>query len=198
MKTKSLLTSFAFLVFAMSSAAQSGTFTDSRDGKVYKTVTIGTQIWMAENLAFKANNFCLAYNNYVDNAEGYGYLYDWETAKEACPAGWHLPTDSEWSELITYLGGNNVAGGKLKETDTTHWNSPNTEATNESGFNALPGGFRDYDGTFLYLHDFGFWWSSTEQGIGNAWGYSLNYNDSKAIRFSNGWPMGFSVRCVKD
>jgi uncharacterized protein (TIGR02145 family) len=103
-----------------------GTFTDSRDGKVYKTVKIGDQVWMAENLAYKpTSGNSLKYESEADYTAVYGYLYDWKTAMKVCPKGWRLPTDDEWAELSEYLGGEKIAGGKLKETGTTHWKSPN-------------------------------------------------------------------------
>ena len=173
-----------------------GSFTDSRDGKTYKTVVIGTQTWMAENLAYKVKSGCWARNNDVTNVT-YGYLYNWETAKTVCPKGWHLPTNAEWTTLTTYLGGENVAGGKLKETGTTHWQSPNTGATNESGFTALPGGCRDSRGTFYNLGSSGLWWCSTESMSGGAWTYGLEYNSSSV--FSHDYKSsGLSVRCVRD
>src|ERR1035437_4836347 len=94
----------------------------------------------------------------------YGALYNYYTVNtgKICPAGWHVPTDTEWSTLLKYLGGEGVAGGKLKETGLTQWLSPNTGATNESGFTALPGGFLFFDGTFKYVCYCGVWWSSTE------------------------------------
>ena len=98
-------------------AQESGTFTDPRDGKVYKTVTIGTQTWFAENLAYKLSNGCYAYRQNEYNVSKYGYLYLYETAKNACPSGWHLPNDIEWNSLINFLGGKEVAGVKLKQNN---------------------------------------------------------------------------------
>lgn len=164
------------LIIAISSVAQEkGTFTDSRDGKKYKTVKIGTQTWMAENLAFKADSGCWAYDNNQNNVATYGYLYDAETAIIACPSGWHLPSDAELTTLINYLGGEDVAGYKLKETGTSHWKSTEKEIfptravmTNESGFTALPGGSRTYYGYFRELGTTGIWWSSTEHATMNG------------------------------
>jgi len=155
-------------------------FTDSRDGKTYNTVLIGNQCWMKENLNIgtmingtqgQTNNGVIekhCYNNLESNCGIYGGLYQWneimqyvttEGTTGLCPAGWHIPTDSEWTTLITNLGGTAVAGGKMKETGTTHWNSPNN-ATNESGFTALPGGCNN--GGFNYMGTFGLFWSSSE------------------------------------
>lgn len=179
-----------------------GTFTDPRDGKVYQTVTIGNQEWMAENLAYEpsSGNYW-AYDNNNSNVETYGYLYDWETACDVCPDGWHLPTDAEWTELTDYLGEN--AGGKLKATGTIEagtglWYDPNTGATNETGFTALPGGDRYYNGTFGDVGYGGAWWSATEDGTYYAWGRSMSYYYSDVYRFSDYKELGFSVRCVRD
>lgn len=176
-----------------------GTFTDTRDGKVYKTVKIGEQDWMAENLAYKptSGNYW-AFDDEADNIAVYGYLYDWETAKKVCPTGWHLPSDAEWTELTDYLGGESVAGGKLKEIGTTHWNSPNTGATNETAFTALPGGYRYGDGTFYDIGYYGNWWSATEGNATIAWYRSMSGSSSGVGRYYYYKELGFSVRCVRD
>ena len=115
-----------------------------------------------------------------------------------CPKGWHLPSDAEWTQLIDFLGGESVAGGKLKETDTTHWKSPNTGATNETGFTALPGGYRNENGLFDGMGNFGCWWSATESDTSGAWSWGVIYFDNKVYRDSNYKEIGFSVRCVRD
>jgi uncharacterized protein (TIGR02145 family) len=126
-----------------------GEFTDSRDGQVYKWVKIGNQVWMAENLNYETPNSWW-YDNNSANGDIYGRLYTWAAAMNGesssnsvpsgvqgvCPDGWHLPSDAEWTVLTDYLGGESVAGGKMKEAGTVHWNSPNTGATNSSGFTA--------------------------------------------------------------
>ena len=176
-------------------AQSTGIFKDSRDGNMYKTVEIGEQVWMAENLAYKPDS-----GNYwaYDNNAAYGYLYDWETAMKVCPSGWHLPTDDEWKQLSDYLGGESKADNKLKETGTTHWKSPNEEATNESGFTALPGGARLLSGTILYVGDRGNWWSATEYYTGHTWTWSLFYTPKGFFRSANSGALGYSVRCLKD
>ncbi|MCX6239251.1 MAG: hypothetical protein NTY07_17110 [Bacteroidia bacterium] len=209
MKNKSLLMTIAILIIAMSLAAQeTGTFKDKRDGKKYKTVKIGTQTWMAENLAYKAESGCWAYSNNEGNVATYGYLYDWEAAKKSCPKGWHLPGDAEWSTLSNYLGGDTIAGGKLKETGNKHWQSPNSPkhiASNESGFTGLPGGwcsFKNDKYSFYDIGSIGGWWSSTEAFLSmSAYHWSLDYRDgsfSKRAGFTGGKAMGYSVRCLKD
>ncbi len=138
-------------------------------------------------------NTAKMYNEYIF----YGVLYNWPAAMDlstsssanpsgvqgACPEGWHLPSDAEWTTLTTYLGGEFVAGGKMKETGTTHWNDPNSGATNESGFSGRPGGFRSYSGSFIEIGNYGYWWSSTEGTSNtNAWRRYLCYNNGQVDR----------------
>ena len=146
------------------------------------------------------------------NYKTYGVLYNWTAAMNGeassttnpsgiqgvCPAGWHLPSDAEWTELTDYLGGESVAGGKLKETGTTHWNSPNTGATNETGFTALPGGYRFSSGTFGGIGNYGYWWSATESAASNAWLRLMRYDYSYVHRSEGIKEAGFSVRCLRD
>lgn len=147
----------------------------------------------------------------TDNYATYGVLYNWTAAMDGeassttnpsgiqgvCPAGWHLPSDAEWTELTDYLGGT-VAGGKLKETGTTHWKSPNTGATNETGFTALPGGLRYSNGTFGRVGYDGDWWSATEIDASLAWYRSMINDYSSVYRSYNYKEVGFCVRCVRD
>ena len=199
-KTSDLLD---FSAFEGKTTNEMSTFTDSRDGKIYKTIKIGTQTWMAENLAYKASGDCWAYDDDNSNVNKYGYLYSWDNAKASCPAGWHLPNDSEWTILINFLGGESIAGGKLKETSTTHWRSPNTSAGNDFGFTALPGGFHEEFGAwggeagFEGIGDKGFWWSSTWHITFGVSFLSIKYNDSVVTRDTYG-TNGLSVRCIKD
>ena len=148
----------------------------------------------------------------TDNYATYGVLYNWTAAMDGeassttnpsgiqgvCPAGWHLPSDAEWTELTDYLGGTSDAGGKLKETGTTHWNSPNTGATNETGFTALPGGYRNFNGTFNYFGYNGNWWSATENSTHGAWYRNMYFNFSNVYRNFVNKELGFSVRCLRD
>jgi uncharacterized protein (TIGR02145 family) len=175
-------------------------FTDSRDGNIYKIVTIGDQIWMAENLAYIPNSGNFWAN---ENIETYGYLYDWQTALNVCPSGWHLPSDDEWTELTDYLGGTHVAGGELKaigtiEDGTGLWHSPNSSATNETGFTALPGGFCGSNGDLGNIGDGGYWWSATEANENGAWHRNLYYNLTSVTNEDFGKNEGLSVRCVRD
>lgn len=191
------------------------------DGNVYHTVSIGTQVWMVENLKTTRYNdgasiplvtdsadwsnrdshgYCW-YNNDAGNKNTFGALYNWFTVNSGklAPTGWHMPTDAEWTTLTTYLGGEDVAGGKLKETGTTHWRTPNAGAGNETGFTALPAGHRDINGSYAVMGDDGLWWTQTEYSTtGKAWYRSMNYNFTGVLRVSNNKNNGHSVRCIKD
>jgi len=151
------------------------------------------------------------YNNTPANSTIYGSLYNWYAVdnnaatkvasnggKNVCPTSWHVPTDTEWTTLTTYLGGEYVAGGKLKETGTTHWTSPNTGATNETGFTALPGGIRNGNGACNDIGGYGYWWSSTEYSATSAWYRSMVYDYADVSRNNYNEHLGFSVRCVRD
>jgi uncharacterized protein (TIGR02145 family) len=194
------------------------------DGNVYNTVTIGTQVWMQENLKTTKYNdgteipnvtdgatwstlstgaYCWYNNNAATYKETFGALYNWyvtasNNPKNVCPTGWHVPTDAEWTTLTTYLGGETVAGGKLKETGTTHWLTPNTGATNSSGFTALPGGNRLNDGSFDYIGQYGQWWSSTEYSDNYGWSRDMGYYFRTLDRAYYLKSSGYSVRCLKD
>jgi uncharacterized protein (TIGR02145 family) len=193
------------------------------DGNVYTIITIGTQIWMNENLkTTRYSNgdsigtttpatlditnestpiYQWAYEGNESNVPTYGRLYTWYAAtddRNICPTGWHVPTDADWSTLTTYLVGESVAGGKLKEKGITHWKSPNIGATNESGFTALPGGYRYGSGTFYDIGSTGNWWSSTEVSTDNAWCYTM-YNFLRSVYKHYGKKTNdLSVRCVRD
>ena len=133
------------------------------------------------------------------NYTTYGVLYNLNAALAACPAGWHLPSDAEWTELSDYLGGESVAGGKLKESGTTHWYGPNTGATNESGFTALPGGYRDNRGGFELVGHNGFWWSATEGRIGYLWLREMSRYSNYLYRYiDSSLGSGYSVLCLRD
>ena len=177
---------------------QTGTFTDNRDGKVYKTIKIGNQIWFAENLAYKANGGCWAYNKDSVNVTKYGYLYNWEAAKTASPAGWHLPSDAEWTTLTDYLGGAKVAGGKLKSTKGWPFGASEI-ATNDCGFNVLPGSALGYNGSsnFGELGVDAFFWSSTSAEGKYFWLRHLN-ESNELFRDFDFPAAGYSVRCIKD
>lgn len=192
-------------------------------GKTYSTVIIGAQCWMAQNLNIGTRingvynqsifggieKYC--YDDLESNCNTYGGLYQWNEmmnydtltpgTQGICPTGWHLPTVSEWSVLLDYLGGSGLAGGKMKTTGTTHWQSPNTGATNSSGFSGLPGGIRDgviSIGDFTAISWVGDFWSSTEYSSGEAWYVGLNSNVSYALSSISSKVNGFSVRCIRN
>lgn len=141
------------------------------------------------------------YNNDPANGTVYGKLYNWYAVNDPrglAPTGWHVPSNAEWTILGTCLGGDAVAGGNMKETGTTHWTTPNTGATNSSGFTGLPGGRRNAIGVFSQVGSYGIWWSSTEFNTAFAVYRLLGYNDGNLIGSNNEKQIGFSVRCVKD
>lgn len=218
--TNSAGTSYGSQVSFITQPISNGPVSDV-DGNTYSTVTIGTQVWMKENLKTTKYNdgtaipnvtnnatwtglttgaYCW-YNNDISYKNPYGALYNWYTvnAGKLCPTGWHVPSDAEWTTLATYLGGESVAGGKLMETGTSHWISPNTGANNETGFSALPGGDRDGGiGMFSFIGYTGNWFSYTEFSATNAWyrvmgsGYSIINKGNVSKKY------GFSVRCLRD
>ena len=130
------------------------------------------------------------YNNDASTYKVYGVLYNWNAVADSrniAPVGWHVATDAEWTTLTTYLGGGVVAGGKLKEAGTAHWSTPNNDATNSSGFAALPGGYRDFfDGTFGNVGYNGYWWSSTANSASLTWYRNLQYDLANFRRCFNG------------
>ena len=186
------------LIVSYASAQVTGTYTDPRDERKYNTVSIGTQTWMAENLAFKSDSGCYVYENNEENLNGIGYLYTWETANKVCPSGWHLSSQNDWITLSTFLGGETTAADKLKESGTIHWQIPVSQSTNESGFTATPGGYRNENGDFYLLGYAGWWWCSDEKDTEKAY-HVLIYGHTKDVAISYiKKSNGFSVRCVKD
>ncbi|MEI8054251.1 MAG: fibrobacter succinogenes major paralogous domain-containing protein [Bacteroidota bacterium] len=185
------------------------------------TVSICNQVWMTKNLDVSVYRngdaipqvtdsaqwvnlttgaWCY-YNNDPANGAIYGKLYNWYAVNDPrglAPTGYHVSTDSEWSSLVTCLGGDSTAGGKIKEAGIMHWLSPNTAATNSSGIKGLPAGCRDFDGSFNYISSYGIWWSSTEDDTTYSWARDLYYNDGVILRFNDLKILGFSVRCLKD
>jgi len=168
--------------------------TDSRDGKKYKFVKIGKQIWMAENLNYNASG-SKCYDNKPANCTKYGRLYNWSTAKDACPSGWHLPSYNEWEALDKAVGGIGVAGKKLKAK--SDWNKDGN-GTDEFGFSALPGGNGYPNGNFYNADNYGLLWSSSEGYSIGAYGRSIGYNYEYALWHDYDKSDLFSVRCVQD
>jgi len=170
-------------------------FTDMRDDKTYKTIVIGSLTWFAENLNYKAgNSWCYEDDEY--NCKKYGRLYDWNTAKVVCPSGWHLPSRSEWNDMISAIGESDV-GRKLKSKNG--WNKVGKMGTDVYGFCALPGGRRFANGNFRLIGEAGNWWTSTECSSLEAYYRYMNANINE-VGESNYYRkvMGFSVRCVKN
>ena len=199
-----------------------GEVSDIEDN-IYKTIKIGNQTWMAQNLAVtKYNNgeqiplviansewqdtlVSDAYSWY-DNIEiKYGALYNWYAASsdKLCPVGWRVSTDDDWATLINYLGGKDIAGGKLKETGSVHWTTPNVGATNSSGFTGLPGGYKFYGTaydaiTYDAIKKYGYWWTSTSETLKNAVSYRLYYGYANIDKMNLDKRVGTSVRCLKE
>jgi len=175
-----------------------GTFTDSRDGKTYKTVTIGNQTWMAENLNYEASG-SKCYGNDPANAKKYGRLYDWETAKKACPPGWHLPSQAEWQELVNFAGGIGTAGSMLKAR--SGWNDYQGRSGNgidKFEFSALPGGDGSSSGEFGGAGNTGSWWSATEYNAAGAGALDMYRDGADVVMNCYGKTYLYAVRCVKD
>ena len=170
------------------------TFTDKRDGKVYKIVKIGSQVWFAENLNYDVKG-SVCYDNKAENCAKYGRLYDWEMAVKACPAGTHLPTNEEWTVLENSVRSRPTAGTKLKSSEG--WNH-NGNGTDDYGFSALPGGQVRYDGIFDGTGYFGYWWSATENEADYAWYRIIYYYSEYVYGYYLNKAYLFSVRCVVD
>ncbi len=192
------------------------------DGNVYKTIKIGLQVWMAENLrtstyrngtpipevddaatwsTLTTGAYCWYNNDSATNDMLYGKLYNWYAVTDPgllCPAGWHIPSDLEVQALRDSLGGTDVAGGMIKATGTSYWLTPNTGATNESDFTALPAGHRSSSAVYNNITMNGYWWSATQIGVNDAWNYYVSYNSAAFSRGTPNKKTGFSVRCVKD
>jgi len=195
------------------------------DGNIYNTVQIGNQCWTNSNLKVSkyrngdniptglsnsawqnmTSGAYAIYDNNPVNDGLYGKLYNHYAVTDSrglCPTGWHVPSDAEWTTLENQLGGSNVAGGALRSTAMQPtpggWNSPNTGATNSSGFTALPGGYRSSNGAFISMSYSGLWWSSSVSSGSNVWARTLNFNSSTIDRYGINRSGGFSVRCCKD
>ena len=210
---------FFFLIGSVYFNLTAQTVTDY-DGNVYTTVAIGNQQWLVENLKvthyrngdpvplvtdggtwinLTTGAYCW-FNNNIENKATYGALYNWFTTideRKIAPTGCHVPTEAEWAELIEYLGGREIAGGKMKETGTAHWLAPNTGATNSSGFTGLPGGVRIVQG-FAGMELVGDWWSCTYDAGEIANAQSLNYQDTILYDADGPCVYGYSIRCLKN
>jgi uncharacterized protein (TIGR02145 family) len=221
-KMKKAITLLALLSIAV--FAQS-TFTDSRDGKKYKTIKISNQTWMAQNLDYHGEDgylgLCYGDNPQYkikkpENCQEYGRLYDWNEAKKACPKGWHLPNDKEWKTLVDFAGGDEIAGKKLKAKSgwakiECKWTKEETDnrgrvtvtnydecATDEYGFSALPGGIGFPNGVFRDVGEYGRWWSASEYNNNEAYYRNMSYQKKYAEGNYFGKSYLYSVRCIKD
>ncbi len=212
-------TSYGGIITFFTKAFPSETITDI-DGNLYHTITIGSQVWMDENLRTtkfrngeSIDNIEMAsmwgvglpalcnFNNDDSIATIYGRLYNWFTISDSrglAPIGWHIPSKQEWEILVYYCGGGLFAAGKLKESGFFHWDSPNTGATNIYGFTGLPGGYRSYDGEFSTLGDIAFFWTSTQYLTNSAYSVDMQYNSMQFISGSSSKQCGLSIRCIKD
>lgn len=195
-----LITAYSLILFCLAASAQEyDVYLDGRDGKAYKTVQIGSQVWMAENLNYSFEGSEAIFQDAALMSDVFGRLYCWEVANEVCPDGWHLPTDEEWLILADHLGGEKVAGGSMKDL-SQYWISLHEEASNESGFSALPGGYLEdpRDGSFPFMGEMAFFWTTKEKSSSIAWFRYVKY-DNTLLKAGNGdKEFGLSVRCLKD
>jgi uncharacterized protein (TIGR02145 family) len=191
------------------------------EGNKYKTITIGKQEWMAENLKTTRFNdgteiplvddnnswaklttpaYSWYFNDQKEYKNTYGALYNWYavSSEKLCPAGWHVASEEDWNVLIINLDGLMNAGGRLKAKGTANWKIPNTDATNETGFTALPGGYRSFEGAFNYIGVSGYWWSSTQYNESSVVFWNLRFRSATIYKYSGEKVCGFSVRCIKN
>ncbi len=191
-------TSWEFNVSEVEGIITNGMLLDTRDNEKYKIVTIGNQVWLAENLNYDAGNGCWCYDNKSDNCEKYGRLYNWETAKKACPDGWHLPTDNEWTALEEYISSQGYKGGVGNALKSTSEWKRNGKGIDGFAFNARPSGYADNYRTFKSIGGETGYWSKTDFHVTNAWALSIFHNkdDIKIKRYRKDFC--FSVRCLKD
>lgn len=215
MKKSLFVLSFIINGFMYVVAQTSGAGVMDVDGNNYKTVILGKQEWMMDNLKvtkyrngnpiphIQDSTVWNAWNNgafvFYKNDTKHGVLYNWMAVTEQrgiCPTGWHVPTNVEWDTLAKFLGGNEVAGGKMKAR--LHWETPNEAATNESSFHALPKGMYGINGSFNNVGKNAYWWSASENDKNSAWGREVGFNESGLYAGHGDKRDGLSVRCLKD
>lgn len=221
---RNIIIAFSFFSLGLTSCDKKDDLPTIRDidGNMYHYVTIGSQMWLVENLktthflngdpipivmdkdswkVLETGAYCF-YDNDSLNVSEYGYLYNWHAVNDSrglAPSGWRIATIDDWRTLIDYLGGELISSGKLKEKGTAHWDKPNEGASNEFGFTALPGGFRDYIGNFYHQGYDGIWWSSTSYDDITAWFVRMNAETiSIGIGYAGRKKEGMAIRCVKD
>jgi uncharacterized protein (TIGR02145 family) len=188
---------FKFLMYAVAvgglvlAGCGSGTLTDKRDGKKYRTIKIGNQTWMAENLNVETpDSWC--YEDNADNCKKYGRLYTWDAATSACPVGWHLPISNEWGGMVSFASGQETAGTKLKSRP------PDWDGTDDLGFSALPGGYCAKDVSCYNLGSGGYWWTNTKYDSDLAFDYRMDAGNASVDKNYFDKDLGRSVRCVQD
>ena len=188
----------AALVFGLSACGNPNTMTDKRDSKVYKTVKIGTQIWMAENLNYAGDGFC--YEDNPDNCKKWGRLYTWDEAQNACPEGWHLPSKAEWKTLMDAVGGEDKAGIALKAKNSwKEYEGKSGNGTDAFGFSALPAGIGFLNERYIDADEYAIFWSSTEVDSDDIVYYiDLSYYVESARQYLDIKYHAFSVRCLEN
>jgi len=185
----------AAIAGAVAGETDFGTFTDTRDGQTYKTVKIGTQTWMAQNINYQTKSGSWCYKDSTSYCNKYGRLYDWKTATTVCPNGWKLPSREDWKSLVATAGGWETAGKKLKSK--SGWKE-NGNGTDIYGFSALPGGYRYSDGDFGSAGSLGRWWTATEDDSDYAYNRRMGYDYDSVDENDHNKSYGYSVRCVAD
>jgi uncharacterized protein (TIGR02145 family) len=215
-----LLVAFFIVSSCEKDSDKNGETVKDISGNVYNTVKIGTQTWMVENLKTTKYNdgtsilkitnnakwtnatsggYCWYDNDSLGSGNTYGALYNWQAvhSDKLAPTGWRVATDDDWLTLTNFLNGDTAAGAKLKESGTVHWQFPNTGATDEAGFTALPGGYRNKNGTFDDIGVSGDWWTATQTSASSAWFRGMSNTSRKISRTAFEKNYGFSVRCVR-
>ncbi len=177
---------------------ETGSFTDSRDGKTYKTVKIGIQWWMAENLNYETDSGSWCCDDKKSYCDIYGRFYNWNTANNVCPTGWHLPNNKEWQVLFDYIGGNDSAGYKLRAKTNWTINDETILGIDSYGFTALPGGDVFGEGSCKYSTSYGFWWSAKSKSKSDAFAWFTISIDYFVYIEPHDKQLGISVRCLKD
>jgi uncharacterized protein (TIGR02145 family) len=219
MKLRNLASAIIMLFISGLSTSFSQSVKDA-DGNIYATTNVGKQVWMGENLKTTKFNdgtkiplvadmkiwsklsspgYCW-FNNDEEKKDEYGALYNFYAVdtKKLCPVGWHVPTQTDITNLIAFLGDQNLAGNRIKEEGTAHWKNSITIVNNEFEFTALPGGFRLYSGSFSEEGEYGVWWSSTSYESTQAWNMGLYFNSTKLYNGHDIRKAGFAVRCLKN
>jgi uncharacterized protein (TIGR02145 family) len=215
LKIKTALIFISIFTFGKLFAQNAGGGVTDVEGNLYKTVILGGQEWMTDNLKvtkyrngqpiphIQDSTVWNSWNNgayvYYKHDTKHGVLYNWMVVSDArgvCPTGWHVPSNADWDTLVSFLGGEELAGGKMKSK--LHWELPNTGGTNSSNFHALPKGYYGINGSFNSIGKNAYWWTSDANGDISAWGRAIGYNESGIYSGYGDKHDGLSIRCVKD